>query len=997
MKRYLISLIALVCVAAALTQPEGDPATPRWIWSVEGTSNNQELTFHKAFELASVPKTASIVATCDNSMTLAVNGSIIFEHGEWTQAAKAGVRSHLREGRNEIRIAAMNEGGPAGLVGAMDMAWEGGKTRRIVTDSTWKVTVGIADDWATIEHDHATMEDAFEVGILGGSGTWGSVNARTFAEAGTGKKPATATPASEVTVPDGFEVELLYSVPRQQGSWVSCTFDDQGRLIASDQYGGLYRVTPATLGDAEGETVVEPLGIDLGAAQGLLYAFDSLYVVVAGGSGHAPGVYRLRDTTGDDLWDDIRLLKELSSGGEHGPHAIVMAPDKKSLFVVAGNHVPLPDGITKSRVPMNWGEDILLSREWDPNGHAVGRKAPAGWICRIDPDGIEWELWAIGFRNQYDIAFDRRGEMFTFDSDMEWDHGLPWYRPTRVCHVVSGADFGWRSGSGKWPSYYPDSVPAVVDIGLSSPTGVVFGYDTSFPAPYREAFFVQDWAYGKMYAVHMRTAGASYQGTFETFVSGKPLPMTDVAVGPDGAMYFTIGGRRTQSGLYRVSWTGETNGRRPAIARRPGDNAFAKRRQMEMFHGREKLDFIDEAWDRLNHPDRSVRYASRIMLEHQPLDAWIDLVASEERTQATIETIIALARQGSTDEHRQLAYSRWNSLSLDALSDTQRLEAARALALILIRLGDPTDSERSTIVEELRPWFPGADRSLNREVSALLIRLGDHDVIDPILDLMENSTTQEEQVYYGFIVRDADLAWSNMQRERLFRWIARARSGLAGGNSFQKYVDIIEADALELVADEDLRDRYMELAFESVGDDSNTTTLIARGYVKNWQMDDFADVLDEVNHGRSFERGKAAFSATMCFQCHRFAGEGGSSGPDLTGASGRFNATDLLTAIIDPSQQISDQYADTEIRTREGRLHSGLVVEETNTTVSMRPNPLSEDTIEISRSSIVRRSTSAVSRMPSGLMAILERDEVLDLLAFVLSGGDPEDPRFDEE
>ena len=77
--------------------------------------------------------------------------------------------------------------------------------------------------------------------------------------------------------------------------------------------------------------------------------------------------------------------------------------------------------------------------------------APGGWIAQVSPDGQDWQLVANGFRNEYDIAFSPEGELFTYDADMEWDVGSPWYRPTRVNHVTSGAEFGWRSGTGKWP------------------------------------------------------------------------------------------------------------------------------------------------------------------------------------------------------------------------------------------------------------------------------------------------------------------------------------------------------------------------------------------------------------------------------------------------------------------------------------------------------------------------------------------------------------------
>ena len=107
---------------------------------------------------------------------------------------------------------------------------------------------------------------------------------------------------------------------------------------------------------------------------------------------------------------------------------------------------------------------------------------PGGWVTRLDPGTYKQELICIGFRNQYDIALNRYGDLFTFDADMEWDLGSPWYRPTRICQVVSGGDYGWRSGSGKFPTYYEDSLPPVVEIGPGSPTGVVSCEGAAFPS-----------------------------------------------------------------------------------------------------------------------------------------------------------------------------------------------------------------------------------------------------------------------------------------------------------------------------------------------------------------------------------------------------------------------------------------------------------------------------------------------------------------------------------
>jgi glucose/arabinose dehydrogenase len=343
-----------------------------------------------------------------------------------------------------------------------------------------------------------------------------------------------ATPADRLTVPDGFQAELLYSVPEGQGSWVSMAVDDRGRLITSDQYdAGMFRIT---LKD-DGEVDVEPLDVEIGMAQGLLYAFDSLYVNVNGQGPSGGGLYRLQDTNGDDQFDKIEHLMKLNPAGEHGPHAVLLSPDGESIYICAGNNTDLPDPLpARTRVPLIWDEDHLLGRMPDARGHNVGRLAPGGWIIKLNPDGSGQELICTGFRNHYDMAFNPQGELFTYDSDMEWDIGTPWYRPTRVNHVTSGAEFGWRNGTGKWPEYYPDSLPATIDIGPGSPTGMTFATGARFPARYQQALLLGDWSYGIIYAAFLEPEGSSYTGTFENFVSGVPLPITAMLIHPeDGA------------------------------------------------------------------------------------------------------------------------------------------------------------------------------------------------------------------------------------------------------------------------------------------------------------------------------------------------------------------------------------------------------------------------------------------------------------------------------
>ena len=404
---------------------------------------------------------------------------------------------------------------------------------------------------------------------------------------------ARTTPADQLKLPEGFNAEIIYNVPREeQGSWVALTTDNEGRLIAADQGDkGLFLITPSKFGDGESGTKVEKIPVDVSNAQGLLWAFDSLYVMR---NGQGSGLWRVTDSDGDGQLDKAEQIMPLVGAGEHGPHAVILSEDGKNLYVCAGNHTSPPGNLTASRVPLNWSEDLLLPRQPDARGHAAGRMAPGGWVAKVSPDGKQRELISTGYRNEYDIALNRDGEMFTFDSDMEWDFGLPWYRPTRINHVVSGSEFGWRNGSGKFPEYYADSLPSVVDIGPASPTGVLFGYGTKFPRKWQDAFYILDWTYGTIWAAHLKPEGATYTGEVDPFVVGKPLPVTDAIVGADGAMYFAVGGRGTQSGLYRVSYQG-TQKDDDAAESIAGNPAHDLRKQLEEFHGKKDAQALSSA------------------------------------------------------------------------------------------------------------------------------------------------------------------------------------------------------------------------------------------------------------------------------------------------------------------------------------------------------------------------------------------------------------------
>jgi putative heme-binding domain-containing protein len=278
------------------------------------------------------------------------------------------------------------------------------------------------------------------------------------------------------------------------------------------------------------------------------------------------------------------VLKFTGEMAEHGPHDPVLGPDGL-IYVMMGDHSK-PERADDPSSPYHhpYEGDLISPRYEDPNGYGVGVKAPGGRVLRTDASGSFFETFAAGFRNPYSFVFTRNGEMITHESDMEWDVGMPWYRPTRLLHVVAGGDYGWRSGWGAWPTYFFDSLPAIGDTGRSSPTAVAAYNHVMFPRRFQGTLFVGDWARGRILNVRLKPSGASYTAETSVFLEGKPLNVTYLAVGPDGALYFCTGGRDTEGGIYRIVRKGKV----PDAALPPRDGMAAAIRQPQ----------LDSAWGR---------------------------------------------------------------------------------------------------------------------------------------------------------------------------------------------------------------------------------------------------------------------------------------------------------------------------------------------------------------------------------------------------------------
>ncbi len=835
------------------------------------------------------------------------------------------------------------------------------------------------------------------------------------AQVGPAIKGNVATPVDRIKTLPGFKVELLYSVPGvEQGSWVNLCLDNKQRIIVSDQYGGLYRFAAPAAGKTLDPNSIEKVPAEIRAVNGMVWAFNALYVGVNDYEAKiSSGLYRLTDSDGDDKLDKVELLREITSKGDHGVHAVVPTPDGKALYLVCGNGAKPTAMSQTSPVAQVWGEDHVLPRMPDGRGFMRDVMGPGGIIYRVTPDGQTFEAVASGFRNIFDAAVNSNGDLFTYDADMEYDFNTSWYRPTRINHVVSGAEFGWRNGAGKRPEFYPDNLPATLNIGPGSPTGMTFGYGAKFPAKYQQALFALDWSWGKLYAVHLTPSGASYSATKEEFVTGAPLPITDAIIHPtDGAMYFTIGGRRVQSGVYRVTYVGTestarvdgASGTKTSNTNGTGAELHALRQRLEAFHGRVDPAAVGVAWPQLKSSDRFIRWAARTAIEHQPIATWRDKALGESDPGVQVEALMALAQVGGVcPQHRKaetpavdevLKSQLLNALlAIDwsKLNHEQRLTHVRAIEITLNRFGRPDEAIRAKLTKKLDADFSATSFDLNWLLCETLVFLQAPNAASKGMQLIATAATQEEQIEYARSLRMLKTGWTKELRTAQFEWFLKAAS-FRGGASFEKFIEFIRTDAeatLTEIEKKELADLLAKKP-EKKSVLENLSVVFAGRKPTQWQLDELSAATQTGLKQRNFENGRKMFAATGCFSCHRFANSGGMTGPDLSAAGRRYSPHDLLDQIINPSKVINDQFAAVTVELDDGKVYSGVIVNLSGDSMQLNTDLTDPNLrVAIDRKKVESIEISKTSPMPVGLLNLLTKDEVLDLLAYVLSGGDP--------
>lgn len=937
--------------------------TPEWMWIDKG--GDEPRVFSHEFIVEdfgkfneNISRFAFRVTADFAAVDVKVNGEKIAGIEPYDPVMEFDIADYLIEGVNRIEVAAYPVDGPSAVAATLLVVRPDGETVLLARHAGEWNGEGI-EGRGFVQPGRWAFNHLPEIPASAEYNQW--------KEALDGPGAKSVSP-----LPDGFVLETIREAKEDEDSWISLAIDPKGRLVIGKEKSGLLRFTLSE----DGTKVVKAghLAEELKECRGLVFKGDTLYA----NANSSSTLYRLRDTTGDDDFDEIVAIQKTGGGKGHGRNDLALGPDR-AVHAIHGDSVEVPDNTT-FHPP---------SEPDDPR--------PLGYWSSIGRMDDEWHLYNRGLRNPYGLDFNEHGEAFTYDADNEGDVGLPFYRASRINHLVIGANYGYHQRPGNTrsiPVYAPDTVPTTFDVGRGSPTAVKFGYRSNFPEPWRSGLFALDWAYGRIIRIDLVPRGASYYASGDTFLEGRPLNVTDLDFDKSGAMIFVTGGRKTKSALYRISYHGDEPDERRKSAHTRNRAAFSSRqRQSRQSHENLSLNVIDlgTTLRSLGSSDPWIRNAARTCLQKWPVEKWSEHwkenISKYPGNLARLSTLLALVRQGDAEDQAQ-ALTIAVSLPGDNWRRTGKLTFLRLAELALA--AETPASVRNNLAERALAWVDTPDAPVTRESIRLLALLDHPETVSQVRELLDLSETQSDRLFLLEMLSTVRSGWTADSRSAYFKDLSVARRTSAGDRFMPPFFDAIEAAALD-AAPVKKRETLEALLADSP---ANGETGEPRPFVQNWMMTDFSDDNFQTATAVDNETGRELFRAGLCHRCHTFGAEGYPVGPDLARVGSRFSPRDLLQSILEPSAVVSGVYRNRTLELDDGTSITGRLLRDDfrESTLHISTNPFAPTQLtKVSKADIESMTESEVSPMPPSLVAGFEKEEILRLLQWLLRGPDSSD------
>ena len=519
--------------------------------------------------------------------------------------------------------------------------------------------------------------------------------------------------AEPVLLDDQFELPASFHIyraaqPALTGGSYDLTLDGQGRLLVAegnsvrrlmdDDNDGVY--------DSQ-ETIADGPALKGRGPQGLLVYGDNLLAVAGDGVQLLSGY-----NSGGKVKHERRLGESFSTGGDHAAHTIRRGLDGY-IYLVTGDGA----GSGGRRHTTEDSSPVLEERNAS--------------VFRFDPTGEKWECVGSGGRNPPSLGMNYLGELFSFDSDMEFHVDVPFYRPVRLNHWATGGDQGWQQ-VGAYPPHYIDCLPGVLEVGRGSPTSGIFYEHTQLPQKYRDSFIVCDYRWksatsgayassGRLVAFHLKRNQGTWQAELTELAKVKPsgkdengnainFAVVDADVAPDGSLLITD----HNQGVWRIFYDAAKNPAIPPLVPKWNPPALEKNA-----HLRALLTLPQPAaeWSRLRELAimNTATYQVDAALRHAALDASLPVrmrlravrLLAPEFADLPAEFVEKLSKSEATEIRGQAAWLTGirglgeHDLLIGLLDDPEpfvrrraadalsRLASPSADAKLIERLGDP--------------------------------------------------------------------------------------------------------------------------------------------------------------------------------------------------------------------------------------------------------------------------------------------------------------------
>ena len=356
-----------------------------------------------------------------------------------------------------------------------------------------------------------------------------------------------ASKSSRFDINSEFTVSKVMS-GKETGSLIAMEFNEFGKLLLSREGGPLMIADPSK--PANDPDRIRVYCDEVNSCRGILPLNGSVYVT--GIAHQGLGLYELNDAKNTGKLTIARQLLSFSDNSKTGPQGIQLGPEGM-LYLVVGNDCEVKQMLAPTS-PFKHYHNQSIVPGFDPRNE----QSTGGSILRVTLDGKMVERVAGGIHSTQDLVIDANGEIFIHDGDTRSDMGLTWHRPSYAYHVPAGADLGWRSGLSTFPDYFVDQTPAMASTNQALPTGAVQYEHQQFPKRYHGSIFFADWAQGRILSAKPLPNGAGFTAKPTPFLAGRPLNVSDLAVGESGTLFFCTGGRGTEGGVYSIRWNGET-------------------------------------------------------------------------------------------------------------------------------------------------------------------------------------------------------------------------------------------------------------------------------------------------------------------------------------------------------------------------------------------------------------------------------------------------------